>query len=71
MESLEIQGGLALRGNIAISGAKNAALPLLAAGLMATDRLILENVPRLADTLSMEGLLSHLGVNVFRDGQQI
>ncbi len=71
MESLEIQGGLALRGEIAISGAKNAALPLLAAGLMATDRLILENVPRLADTLSMEGLLSHLGVNVFRDGQQV
>ena len=71
MESLEIQGGLALRGDIAISGAKNAALPLLAAGLMATDRLILENVPRLADTLSMEGLLSHLGVNVFRDGQQV
>ena len=71
MESLEIQGGPALRGDIAISGAKNAALPLLAAGLMATDRLILENVPRLADTLSMEGLLSHLGVNVFRDGQQV
>ncbi len=71
MESLEIQGGPALRGDIAISGAKNAALPLLAAGLMATDRLILENVPRLADTLSMEGLLSHLGVTVFRDDQQV
>ena len=71
MESLEIQGGPALRGDIVISGAKNAALPLLAAGLMATDRLILENVPRLADTLLMEGLLSHLGVNVFRDGQQV
>ena len=71
MESLEIQGGPALRGDIAISGAKNAALPLLAAGLMLTDRLILENVPRLADTLSMEGLLSHLGVNVLRDGQQV
>ena len=71
MESLEIQGGTALRGDIAISGAKNSALPLLAAGLMATDRLILENVPRLADTLSMEGLLGHLGVDVVRDGQQV
>ena len=71
MESLEIKGGPALRGDIAISGAKNSALPLLAAGLMATDHLILENVPRLADTLSMEGLLGHLGVNVVRDGQQV
>ena len=71
MDSLEIQGGPALRGDIAISGAKNAALPLLAAGLMATDRLVLDNVPRLADTLSMEGLLGHLGVDVVRDGEQV
>ena len=47
------------------------ALPLLAAGLMATDRLVLDNVPRLADTLSMEGLLGHLGVDVMRDGGQV
>ena len=71
LDSLEIHGGPALRGNIAISGAKNAALPLLAAGLMATDTLVLENVPRLADTLSMEGLLGHLGVDVVRDGEQV
>ena len=71
LDSLEIHGGPALRGNIAISGAKNAALPLLAAGLMATDTLVLENVPRLADTLSMEGLLGHLGVDVVRDCEQV
>jgi len=71
MDSLEIQGGSALRGDISISGAKNAALPLLAAGLMATDRLVLDNVPRLADTLSMEGLLGHLGVDVVRDGERV
>ena len=71
LDSLEIHGGPALRGDIAISGAKNAALPLLAAGLMATDTLILENVPRLADTLSMEGLLGHLGVDVVRDCEQV
>ena len=71
MDSLEIQGGLALRGDITISGAKNAALPLLAAGLMATDRLVLDNVPRLADTLSMEVLLGRLGVDVVRDGEQV
>ena len=67
MDSLEITGGTALQGDIEISGAKNAALPLLAAGLMAKDRLTLGNVPRLADTLSMEGLLRHLGVAVERD----
>ena len=71
MDSLEIQGGPALRGDITISGAKNAALPLLAAGLMATGHLVLDNVPRLADTLSMEGLLSHLGVDVVRDGERV
>ena len=71
MDSLEIHGGPALRGDIAISGAKNAALPLLAAGLMATDTLVLENVPQLADTLSMEGLLGHLGVDVVRDCEQV
>ena len=53
MDNLEIKGGVALRGDIQISGAKNAALPVLAAGLMATDSLSLGNVPRLADTLSM------------------
>jgi hypothetical protein len=41
MDNLEIKGGVALRGDIQISGAKNAALPVLAAGLMATDRLSL------------------------------
>ena len=71
MDSLEIKGGPALRGDITISGAKNAALPLLAAGLMAIDCLVLDNVPRLADTLSMEGLLGHLGVDVVRDGEQV
>ena len=71
MNIIEIQGGPALRGDIAISGAKNAALPLLAAGLMATGCLFLDNVPRLADTLSMEGLLRHLGVDVLRDGEQV
>ena len=60
MDNLEIKGGVALRGDIQISGAKNAALPVLAAGLMATDRLSLGNVPRLADTLSMELSLIHI-----------
>ena len=69
MDGLKIEGGKPLRGDIAISGAKNAALPLLCLGLMTSDRLVLENVPRLADTLSMEGLLRHHGVMVGREGE--
>ena len=71
MDSLRITGGVPLDGEIAISGAKNAALPLLALGLMTTDTLTLSNVPRLADTLSMEGLLRHHGVTVSRDGETV
>ena len=71
MDSLEIDGGLALHGDIEISGAKNAALPLLAAALMSNNELVLENVPRLADTILMEGLLRHLGIKVERDGVQV
>ena len=69
MDCLEIDGGKPLHGDIIISGAKNAALPLLCLGLIADAPLILENVPKLADTISMEGLLRHLGVDVTRDGE--
>jgi UDP-N-acetylglucosamine 1-carboxyvinyltransferase len=71
MDGLEIVGGNPLRGDIAISGAKNAALPLLCLGLMTSNRLVLENVPKLADTLSMEGLLRHHGVTVCRKGEVV
>ena len=71
MDGLEIDGGKPLHGDIIISGAKNAALPLLCLGLIANAPLILENVPRLADTISMEGLLRHLGVDVTRDGETV
>ncbi|MGB1900813.1 MAG: UDP-N-acetylglucosamine 1-carboxyvinyltransferase, partial [Candidatus Puniceispirillaceae bacterium] len=55
MDGLEIHGGKPLHGDIVISGAKNAALPLLCLGLVADAPLILKNVPELADTISMEG----------------
>ena len=71
MDGLEIHGGKPLHGDIVISGAKNAALPLLCLGLVADAPLILENVPELADTISMEGLLRHLGVDVTRDGETV
>ena len=69
MDGLEIDGGKPLQGDIIISGAKNAALPLLCLGLISDAPLILENVPELADTISMEGLLRHLGVDVTRKGE--
>ncbi|XDZ69934.1 UDP-N-acetylglucosamine 1-carboxyvinyltransferase [Alphaproteobacteria bacterium LSUCC0744] len=71
MDGLEINGGTALRGEIVISGAKNAALPLLCLGLMGSAPLVLENVPELADTISMEGLLRHHGVDVTRNGNTV
>lgn len=49
MDGLEIDGGKPLHGDIIISGAKNAALPLLCLGLITDAPLILENVPELAD----------------------
>ena len=68
MDSLRIEGGVPLTGNIAVSGAKNAALPLMAAGLATSGALTLENVPRLVDTQSMEVLLANHGIYVTRDG---
>ena len=69
MDGLRIDGGKPLCGDITISGAKNAALPLLCLGLMTSDSLVLKNVPKLADTVSMEGLLRHHGVMVSREDE--
>ena len=69
MGRLAVNGGNKLFGDILISGAKNAALPLLAAGLMSADRtgLTLTNVPDLADTRLMIRLLDQLGMTVQQD----
>ena len=71
MDSLEIEGGVPLRGEIAISGAKNAALPLLCAGLLSEAPLTLTNVPKLADTILMERLLVNHGIEVARDAETV
>jgi UDP-N-acetylglucosamine 1-carboxyvinyltransferase len=67
MDRLHIRGGRPLIGEIAISGAKNAALPLMAASLLASAPLILENVPDLADIRTMTALLRELGMEVTRE----
>jgi len=64
MDRIRIRGGRRLDGAIPISGAKNAALPILAASLLSDERLILDNVPALADIGSMRQLLETFGVEI-------
>jgi UDP-N-acetylglucosamine 1-carboxyvinyltransferase len=66
MDQIRIRGGRPLAGEIAIGGAKNAALPLMAAGLLTAERLTLSNVPLLADIYTMAALLEQHGVAVDR-----
>lgn len=61
MEKLVIEGGKPLSGAIKIHGAKNAALPILAAGIMAEGTVVIENVPDLSDIHVMIGILRSLG----------
>ena len=61
MDKLVIEGGVRLEGEVAISGAKNAALPLMAATLLADGKHTLTNVPRLRDIRTMQILLSNMG----------
>jgi UDP-N-acetylglucosamine 1-carboxyvinyltransferase len=70
MDRIRIKGGRALDGEIAIRGAKNAALPLMAAGLLTDDRLVLSNVPRLADIETMAALLDQHGIATDRRGNE-
>ena len=64
MDRIKIRGGPRLKGEIPISGAKNAALPLMAASLLSDQPLTLSNLPDLADIASMAALLAQLGVQV-------
>lgn len=67
MDRIKVKGGIPLKGEIAISGAKNAALPLMAASLLTDQPLTLTNMPRLADIGSMEALLDQHGVHIHHD----
>ncbi|MVW78431.1 UDP-N-acetylglucosamine 1-carboxyvinyltransferase [Bordetella sp. 02P26C-1] len=66
MDKLRITGGAALRGEVTVSGAKNAALPILCAGLLTADTVSLHNVPDLNDTSTMLSLLGRMGVKASR-----
>src|SRR5271156_5410665 len=69
MDSIRITGGTPLNGTITISGAKNAALPLMTCGLLTDERLILTNVAKLADLATMSDLLSQHGIAVEPNGR--
>ncbi len=64
MEKLVIEGGHALKGEVRVSGSKNAALPVLAATLLTDDECVLRNIPRLRDTMTMVKLLRSLGKTI-------
>src|SRR4051812_24768456 len=72
MDKLRITGGRPLEGEVRISGAKNAALPIMCAALLSAKPLSLTNVPRLMDTATMTKLLGQLGVEIERgDGRMV
>ncbi|NBT65280.1 MAG: UDP-N-acetylglucosamine 1-carboxyvinyltransferase [Betaproteobacteria bacterium] len=71
MDRFSIQGGHRLEGCISVSGAKNAALPILAAGLLSAEPLELRNVPQLQDIRTMQKLLAGMGVKLLRDGDRM
>ena len=70
MDRIKIVGGAKLSGTIPISGAKNAALPLMIASLLTSDRLTLKNVPNLADVNLLARILRNHGVDLAVDGKR-
>ena len=71
MDKLRISGGGPLEGEVTVSGAKNAALPIMCAALLTSKRLALSNVPRLMDVSTMARLLAQMGVEVDRSSTSI
>lgn len=67
MDYFLINGGKRLRGTVDISGAKNAALPIMAAAILCEGEVVLHGVPDLADVRTMENLLNQLGVSTQRE----
>src|SRR5712671_2138424 len=70
MDRIRIVGGSKLNGTIPISGAKNAALPLMIAGLLTEEMLVLDNVPRLADVAQLQRILGNHGVDINSVGKR-
>lgn len=71
MDQIRINGGVPLKGVVEIGGAKNAALPILAAALLGGGECVIDHVPQVRDVVTMRKLLALLGVNVHADGSRI
>jgi UDP-N-acetylglucosamine 1-carboxyvinyltransferase len=71
MDRIRINGGQRLNGSIAISGAKNATLPLMIASMLTDQTLILDNVPRLADVGLLQRILGNHGVDIMTGGKRL
>jgi len=71
MDSLLIRGGVPLNGEVRISGAKNAVLPIMAATLLTPEECVIHNVPNLEDVRTMMQILQSLGVKAQFDGQSL
>jgi UDP-N-acetylglucosamine 1-carboxyvinyltransferase len=71
MDRLHVTGGTRLHGAVRVSGAKNSALKLMAAALLAPGRTTLSNVPRIQDCLTMGDVLDRLGVGVAWQGDRV
>ena len=71
MDRLQIAGGTPLAGEVRVSGAKNAALPILCAALLDPEPVVVDNVPRLRDVDTTLRLLETMGATCERDGERI
>src|SRR3974390_1261231 len=71
MDSLLIKGGVPLHGEVSISGAKNAVLPIMAAALLTSEPCIIRRVPNLSDVRFMGQILTWLGAQVRYDGGSV
>lgn len=71
MSKLVVEGGIPLLGEVRVQGAKNAVLPILAASVMARDKCVLHNCPRLRDVDKTDLVLKRLGCNVERHGSTV
>jgi UDP-N-acetylglucosamine 1-carboxyvinyltransferase len=67
LDKIVVEGGVPLRGSVDVSGAKNAALPIIAAALLAEGDHVVRNVPDLADVRTLGRLLAHMGAQVERN----
>jgi UDP-N-acetylglucosamine 1-carboxyvinyltransferase len=71
MDYIEVEGGVQLHGHVRVSGAKNAALPIMASLLLTTGETRLRNVPRVRDVVTFGQVLQALGANICLDGSEL